>query len=311
MTKVIDGTKVNGRQPIAARFIRKMRGGSQSCLVQASDEHYYVVKLLGNPQGSAVLFNEAFGTQLMRETGLPVPKWCPIELSDEFIDRNPGLWFETGTSGQQRPHAGLHFGSRLVIPDDSENLYELLPRSWFGLIRNRADFIGVLLFDLWANHADNRQAIFIQNIVDRSVKAIFIDQGYLFGARNDRQPNAAKALYLDSLIYTNLDIDSTISMWEARFLSFDCEKIASVAASGTIPTQWYTPGNLDRIVSGMIERQSLLSAYSYRIKMYLRAPSSHKNLQDWNRRLDDIQSHGTQLCSQGHRRVGRSLSRVS
>jgi|SRR6185437_79585 hypothetical protein len=310
MTKFIDSTKVNSR-PIATSFIRKMRGGSQSCLVQASDDHYYVVKLLGNPQGSTVLFSEAFGTLLMRETGLPVPKWCPIEISDEFIDRNPGLWFETSMSGHQRPPAGLHFGSRLVIPGNSENLYELLPRSWFGLIRNREDFIGVLLFDLWANQADNRQAIFIQNVVDRSIKAIFIDQGCLFKAGNDHQPNSAKALYLDSLIYTNLDIDSIISIWEARFLSFDWEKIKSVAASGAIPAQWYTPGNLDRIVSGMIERQSLLRAYSHCIKRCLNTPSSRKNLNNWNRRLDDIQSHSTQLCSDGHRRVGRPLSRVS
>lgn len=310
MTEAIDSTMSDNPHRVATGFIRKMRGGSQSCLVQTADGNFYVVKLLGNPQGSAVLFNEAFGTELMQAVGLPVPQWCPIEISDEFIDCNPGLWFETTTPGHQRPPAGLHFGSRLVIPGHAESLYELLPRTWFGLIRNREDFIGVLLFDLWANQADNRQAIFLQNMLNRSIEAIFIDEGGLFGAHDDRRENSTRAMYLDFLIYSDLDVDSIIPVWESRFLSIDREKIKSVAASVAIPAQWYTPDNLDRIVSGMIERKSLLKAYGHRIKILLTTYCSQEHLKNWNERLDEIQMHGPQLCSDSHSGVDRPLLRV-
>jgi hypothetical protein len=310
MTELINNQRENTLQLVATGFIRKMRGGSQSCLVRATDGKLYVVKLLGNPQGSAVLFNEAFGTLLMRELGFPVPKWSPIEISDEFIDCNPGLWFAGETSAHQRPTAGLHFGSHLVIPGHAESLYELLPRTWFGLIRNREAFIGALLFDLWSNQTDNRQAIFVQNMVNRSINAIFIDQGCLFGTPNEPRQDSAIAMYLDRAIYANLDIDSIIPIWEARFLTLDHEKIMSIAASVTIPAQWYTAVNLDKIVSGMIERQSLLKAYSCCVKMLLSTHCSQEHLNAWNKRVDDIQIHGPHLCSDGHRGGFRSVFRV-
>ncbi|MGH9617367.1 MAG: hypothetical protein ACRD28_11550 [Acidobacteriaceae bacterium] len=269
-----------------------------------------MVKLLGNPQGSAVLFKEAFGTLLMREVGFAVPKWNPIEISDEFIDCNPGLWFESQTSAHQRPPAGLHFGSRLVVPGDAESLFELLPRAWFGLIRDREAFIGALLFDLWSNQTDNRQAIFVQNMVNRSINAIFIDQGCLFGTPTEPSQDSTIAMYLDRAIYANLDIDSIIPIWEARFRSLDHAKIKSIAASVTIPAQWYTSVNLDKVVSGMIERQSLLKAYGCRVKMLLSTHCSHEHLNAWNKSFDNIQIHGPHICSDGHRGSVRSVFRI-
>jgi hypothetical protein len=41
----------------ANKYIRKMKGGSQSILVQCDDNRFYVVKMAGNPQGPNVVSN--------------------------------------------------------------------------------------------------------------------------------------------------------------------------------------------------------------------------------------------------------------
>jgi hypothetical protein len=46
------------------QHVRRMRGGSQSHLMRASDGHFYVVKFQNNPQHLRVLANEMFATRL-------------------------------------------------------------------------------------------------------------------------------------------------------------------------------------------------------------------------------------------------------
>ena len=65
----------------AVRFIRKMRGGSQPILVEASDRNLYVVKSQDNLQGRNVLFNEVVGSEMFRQVGLPGPERALIYLS--------------------------------------------------------------------------------------------------------------------------------------------------------------------------------------------------------------------------------------
>jgi hypothetical protein len=58
----------------AQQHIRRMRGGSQSQLVRASDGHYYVTKLQGNPQHTRVLANEFIASRLGRRATDPSPR---------------------------------------------------------------------------------------------------------------------------------------------------------------------------------------------------------------------------------------------
>src|SRR5258708_39782165 len=97
----------------AVRCIRKMRGGSEAILVLCDNGHHYVVKMAGNPQGPNVLANELLGSVIANAVGLPVAPGRSVYLSDDFIDGEPEIWFETPT-GRRRPVAGLHFGSRLL-----------------------------------------------------------------------------------------------------------------------------------------------------------------------------------------------------
>jgi hypothetical protein len=57
----------------AVQHVRRLRGGSQSQLLRASDGLYYVTKFQNNPQHVRVLANEMLATRLGALLGLPVP----------------------------------------------------------------------------------------------------------------------------------------------------------------------------------------------------------------------------------------------
>jgi len=280
-----------------------MRGGAQSSLIQAEDGNFYIVKLLGNPQGSEVLFNEALGTELIRLVGLPVSAWRAIIISNEFIDRNPALWFETAGSRLEPPLAGLCFGSRLVPANGKETLYELLPNDWFKLIGNRDDFIGMLLFDLWAHQTDNRQAVFVQDLQTRCMRATFIDQGDLFG-RNARHQihQCMNASFIDRRVYTNLDISSVMPKWENRLRAITSDVLHSLVSASSIPAEWYDLGKLDRIIAGLVERLSYINEYIFNIKAFVADIERHEG------NCEDLRIHGDEIRSDA---LGRARGRVS
>jgi hypothetical protein len=291
----------------AVKFKRKMRGGSQSSLVEAEDGNYYIVKLMENPQGSEILLNEVLASGIMEFVGLETPKWNPIWISAGFIEDNPGLWFETASSGRRPPPVGLHFGSRLILPKTSESLYEILPRSWFTRIRDKENFVGMLLFDLWANQRDNRQAIFLQDQEDRSIRTTYIDHGCLFGPdESNKIAMRIRAMYMDPAIYGNIDLDVTFPKWEARIRALSESTLRSLISRLPIPSQWYTSEDINRIVSGLAERRALLGKYADLI----RATLSSLRVDMLAEQPDEIQICGAQLRADGYRRIRRAVSRV-
>ncbi len=110
------------RQRVSAvGFLYKLCGSSQPSIIQGSDGAFYVVKFNGFP-GRQGLANEVVGTELIQSAGLPAPDWAAIEVSDEFMDGNRGLWFRNENCSI-RPLAGIHFGSRLVeAPEDDARI---------------------------------------------------------------------------------------------------------------------------------------------------------------------------------------------
>ncbi len=158
------------------RFIRKLRGGSQPILVEASDGFKYVVKFVNNPQGRDVPFNEAMGSELYGAVGLPVPAWKPLTVTEQFLHQNTQCWFETAT-GFQKPESGLCFGSS-YLGRAGLTLWEILPRSSFSRVLNRSDFTLAWLLDVAANHTDCRQAVFEEK--PEGIRATFIDHGHMF-----------------------------------------------------------------------------------------------------------------------------------
>lgn len=185
-----------------SQFVRKLRGGSQPILVQASDGLLYVAKFADNLQGANLLFNESIGAELYRACGLNVPLWKPLLLTDAFLDRNPACWIET-EHGLSRPAAGLCFGSRFLGAEGTR-LLEILPGTSYHRIRNRASFWLAWLVDICAEHVDNRQALFLEDPQGR-FEACFVDQGHLFGgARGNQRLHFIASRYLDPRIYPTI-----------------------------------------------------------------------------------------------------------
>lgn len=242
---------------VAAAVLRKMRGGSQSVLLRASDGTLYVVKMMGNPQGPNVLANEAFGNELARYLGLPVPSWRPISLSDNFLDQNRLCWFESAT-GPIRPPAGLHFASLALGQNSSAMADEVVPGQWLSRAGNRADFVAMLVMDLWANHTDNRQAIFLQSADTGLTTAVFIDNGHLFGGPyGQEQQRRGAALSLDRRVYGGPSLKKTLRRWLLRVRSIDDGVLLGLARC--IPREWMSEEYLSLVLSQLRTRQIALS----------------------------------------------------
>src|ERR1700727_785702 len=98
--------------PIAAvQHVRRMRGGAQSHLMRADDDHFYVTKFRNNPQHLRVLANEFLASRMGLLLGLPMPTVEAIEVNDWLIANTPEL--EIDFLGKSIPCApGLNLGSR-------------------------------------------------------------------------------------------------------------------------------------------------------------------------------------------------------
>jgi hypothetical protein len=242
----------------ANRFIRKMRGGSQSVLLQCTDSQYVVVKMAGNPQGPNVLANEFIGSTVSTMAGLPVAQGSFVYLSDEFIDRNPDLWFEA-PEGRCRPEAGIHFGSLFLgEPDGYFRPTDYISRSKITLIRNRSAFLGMYIMDVWANHQDNRQAILINTADERGLEVRFVDHGHMFAGPHWKFSNRlGLAYHLESSLYSNLWEATAISSWISHF-----ENVLPGAFSqavSLVPGEWYK-GNIDLLHDVLLHRLENLNS---------------------------------------------------
>jgi hypothetical protein len=221
----------------AVEVVRKMRGGSQSALVRCDDNQLYVVKLKGNPQGDAVLGNELLAARLLRGVGLPTPAFKPVFLSKAFVDSNCSLDFET-SCGTRSTSAGLHFGSHFLAQDDRSELFSILPRSHHSMIENRADLLGAYIFDIWANHRDDRQFVFRRQRDARVISAFMVDNGHMFGGPSwDETHRPGLAMCCDKRLYEENFNADTIEKWCSHFENV-LPHILHNALSG-VPEEWY------------------------------------------------------------------------
>jgi hypothetical protein len=236
----------------ANKYIRKMKGGSQSIFVQANDGKYYVVKMKDNPQGVNTLANELLGSLMAKSVGLPVAEGKGIYLSDSFIDSYTDLWFDL-PSGRRRPDKGMHFGSLFVgQPSGQSRPTEYISPSRVNLITNRDAFLGMYILDVWANHQDNRQAILRRASDELTQEAFFIDHGHMFGGPEwDFKECPGVAFHLEMAVYSDLWQDEQIASWISHFQTVVPEVLTSVAHS--MPSQWYK-GEIAELIGRLAER---------------------------------------------------------
>lgn len=244
----------------AVQHIRKMTGKTQAHLMRASDGHLYVTKFSNNPLGIRVLASEFLATKIGLFLGLPMPEVAVIEVSDPLTKETPGLQMETEDRQIIRCDSGRHLASRYIGDVWKDRVFDYMPTSMFGRVKNRADFLKILPFDKWLSNCDHRQAIFISKAGERQYRAIFIDQHDCFdGARWQFLDYADRGLYDNGHhVYEAVrgweSFEPTLSQIE-KFPIDDLQRIAS-----EVPAEWYGSDRdaLSRLIEALDSRRAIV-----------------------------------------------------
>jgi len=232
----------------ARRLIRKMRGGAQAHLIEASDGNFYVVKFLNNPQHRRILVNEWIASSFLNYLGIAAPEAALIRISEEFLRENGEVYLQLG-SQRQAVQPGWHFGSRFPGDPSRHAVYDFLPDSLLEGIENRGDFRGALVFDKWLGNADTRQAIFFRarlkewlpgsaaHPLRQGFVAQMIDHGYIFEGPHWRFGDAPlQGIYFRPAVYRGVRGLDDFQPWLDRVVHFPEEVVDHAVKQ--IPAAW-------------------------------------------------------------------------
>jgi hypothetical protein len=229
----------------ARRFIRKMRGGAQAHLIEATDGHFYVVKARNNPQHRRILINEWIASVFLRYLQIATPDTAIIELSGEFLEGNPEVHMQMG-SKKLPVEAGWHFGSRYPGDPTRIAVYDFLPDALLDRIANPGDFLAVLVADKWMGNADSRQSIFFRARLREAASeskqragfvAQMMDHGYAFdGPHWSFHDSPLQGLYFRPTVYAGVRAIRDFEPWLERVIDFPEEVIDD--AFKQIPLAW-------------------------------------------------------------------------
>jgi hypothetical protein len=244
---------------VAVQHLRRMRGGSQSHLLQASDGACYVTKFQNNPQHVRVLANEMFATNLGQWLGLPMPRVEVIDVSDWLIEHTDDLRLEVGravipcSSGKQL--ASLYAGDKIEA-----TLFDYLPDAALENVVNLEDFARVLVLDKWTCNSDGRQAIFKrQTTRSQGYTATFIDQGFCFNAGEWTFPDSPlRGAYARSRVYESVTGWDTFEPALSRAEQMAISDLSRFAAQ--IPEEWYEydVDGLSRLIEALYRRRPII-----------------------------------------------------
>jgi hypothetical protein len=249
-----------------------MRGGAQGQLMLGSDRKLYVVKFQNNPQHVRVLANEFLATRLGEAMGLSVPRCDVVEVSAWLIANTPELTILSAAGGTACA-AGLQFGSELVGGLVPGQLVDYLPEEQMREVKNLAEFAGALVLDKWTGNANGRQAVFQRKARERKYRAVFIDQGYCFGAGEWKfgdQP--LRGVYSRTSVYAGVTGWGDFAPWLERVESFPAEKLWAMAEQ--LPPEWYgdAPEELEQLVVELLARRGRVRELIDAFRMSERQP---------------------------------------
>jgi hypothetical protein len=240
----------------AVQHISRLRGGSQSHLLRASDQQCYVTKFQNNPQHIRVLANEMLATRLGDLLGLPVPRVAVIDVCPWLIEHTQELRIDLADRKIEcKP--GLHFAAAYAIDPTKGQLFDYLPESILAQVANVEDFARVLVLDKWACNTDGRQAVFYRQSKQRGYRALFIDQGYCFNAGDWSFPDSKyRGIYARNCVYQHVRSWDSLEPALTRAEEMDIDAIWRIAAG--IPAEWYEQDRpaLDRLVEQLHGRRS-------------------------------------------------------
>jgi hypothetical protein len=243
----------------AVQQIRRMRGGSQSQFMRASDGNYYITKFQGNPQHTRVLANEFLASRLGLYLGLPMPDVAVLYVSDWLIENTPELRFDV--AGLPTPcRSGLQLGSRYVADPENDMVFDYLPESlMLHKTRNLQDFARVLVLDKWAGNADGRQVVFTKPATARKYSVTFIDQGYCFNCSDWNFPDSPlRGVYARNAPYQQVTGWESFEPVLSRAEQMDRTELRALTEG--MPEEWWSrygsQDDLSRLIETLYQRRS-------------------------------------------------------
>ncbi len=240
----------------AVQVISRLRGGAQSRLMLCDDHNLWVVKFKNNPQHLRVLANELISTRMAESIGLSVPVAGIVDVSEAFIEKNPGLCVDHGPGGREDCSSGLQFGSQFVGGLMPQQVVESLIDEQLLSVRNLEQFAGILAFDKWTGNCDGRQSVYRRKGRERGYSAVFIDQGYCFNMGEWNFPDAPlKGVFARSGVYSAVTSWDSFEPWLSRIEQFDPQVLWQIAEA--VPPEWYggDPLQLETLVETLLRRR--------------------------------------------------------
>ncbi|MCU1334540.1 MAG: hypothetical protein JWO19_121 [Bryobacterales bacterium] len=249
----------------ARRLIRKMRGGAQAHLMEASDGHSYVVKFHNNPQHRRILVNEWIASTFLHYLGIAAPEVAMVEVTESFLAGDSATYIQLGRE-RRAVTPGWHFGSRFPGDPVRTVVYDFLPDTLLDRVENLTDFRGVLAFDKWMGNADSRQAIFFRARVLEPLAsephrlgfvAQMVDNGYVFEGPHWRfGESAIQGLYFRPMVYQTVRGLAEFEPWLDRIRNFP-EEVVDQAVK-RIPPAWLEgdEDELERLLERLMKRRA-------------------------------------------------------
>lgn len=194
----------------AVRFLRPLRGCCQAKLVESDDGAYYAIKGIDNPEGRRVLVNEYVGARVLSHLGIASATVMPVIVTEEFIDANEEMHFQTSCSRRVRQRPGVYLGCRYEVSPEQVAIYDLLPAVLVPKIMNLHDFCGTLVADQWMGNVDARQCVFFRvsappPLETSGYRAVMIDcGGYLNGPAWQLRESPLKGLFYEPSVYHDI-----------------------------------------------------------------------------------------------------------
>ena len=250
----------------ARRMIRKMRGGAQAHLLEASDRHFYVVKFLNNPQHRRILVNEWIAATFLEYLGVAGPPAAMVRISESFLAENPETYLQLGRD-RRGVVPGWHFGSRFPGDPARTVVYDFLPDSLLEKVENLPQFRAVLAFDKWMGNADARQAIFFRASLKEprpvgsepgrlGFVAQMMDNGYVFEGPHWRLTESPlQGMYFRPLVYRAVRGLGDFEPWLERIRHFPEDVVDQAVRQ--IPPGWLEDDGpaLDALLNRVMKRR--------------------------------------------------------
>jgi len=232
----------------ARRIERPLPGASCPHLV-LTDQGWYVVKWLQNPQNPRVVANEAIASELLSHLGIRRPDWAMVQVDQEVCTRERARAADK-ISAHIKP--GWHFGSEFPGAPDTLSGKETSLSLHLEQIENTSDLLNVLAFDIWVDNVDRRQTI----LVDEGdvLVAQVIDNGSIFGFEDTTTTHIPRPHFSHPCLPRSLYSNWSFADIAGRIAGTTEEHIRCIVNS--TPPEWLSVGrvNIDTLVGNLMQR---------------------------------------------------------